>query len=371
MTWNHPRGIDPLVAHARAYEAKHGVRIEWEARSLEDFEAFPLDELAAKYDLMVIDHPHVGMAAASGCLLALDTVSREAELSALQGQTVGSSHETYQYRGHQWALAIDAATQVAAWRAGSLSPADRPGTWADVLALADARHVLCPLVPVHAMMCFYTLAANVDQPCATSGEQLIDRNAGAAVLDKLAGLAGRVPEACLKMNPIHVFELMTEDERYRYVPLIYGYVSYARDGFRKSRIEFGNIVGEKRGVCQGSALGGTGIAVSSKSKHRDAAVDIAFELASAAYQRKVYALSGGQPAHRAAWKDDAVNTQTHNFYRNTLTTLDSAYVRPRFDGYIAFQVQAGEIVQEAIRGMRQTATAVDRINQLFREAQKQ
>ena len=39
MTWNHPRGIDPLVAHAREYEARHGVRIEWDARSLEDFEA--------------------------------------------------------------------------------------------------------------------------------------------------------------------------------------------------------------------------------------------------------------------------------------------------------------------------------------------
>ena len=63
MTWNHPRGLDPLVAHARMWEQSRGVSVDWDARSLEDFEAFPLDELAGKYDLMVIDHPHVGMAA--------------------------------------------------------------------------------------------------------------------------------------------------------------------------------------------------------------------------------------------------------------------------------------------------------------------
>lgn len=370
MTWNHPRGIDPLVAHAREYERQHGVRIEWEARSLEEFEAFPLDELAAKYDLLVIDHPHVGMAAASGCLLPLDTVGRDAELKALEGNTVGRSHETYHYAGHQWALAIDAAAQVAAWRAGSLSPADRPACWADVLSLADSRCVLCPLAPVHAMMCFYTLSANAGEPCRTSGPLLVESDAGIRALEKLGSLAGRVPAECLKMNPIQVFEWMIEDDRYRYTPLIYGYVSYARDGFRKSRIEFGNICGEKHGVCHGSALGGTGVAVSVASKHRDASVTVAFELASAEVQRLLYASSGGQPAHREAWIRPEVNAQVSDFYLNTLLTLEAAYVRPRFDGYIGFQSQAGTIVQEAIRGGCDAGSAVDRINQLFAEAQK-
>src|SRR5439155_13375969 len=108
MTWNHPRGVDPLVAHARHAAARFGVDVAWDARSLEDFEAHPLDDLAARYDLMVIDHPHTGMAAASGCLLPLDGQGRDAELRALEGNTVGSSHESYNYAGRQWALAIDA-----------------------------------------------------------------------------------------------------------------------------------------------------------------------------------------------------------------------------------------------------------------------
>lgn len=367
MTWNHPRGVDPLVAHSRAYESAHDVRIEWEARSLEDFEAFPLDELAAKYDLMVIDHPHVGMAAASGCLLPLDAVGRDVELYAFAGQTVGGSHETYHYKGHQWALAIDAATQVAARRAGSMSI--WPTSFDEVIALAKEGRVLCPLAPVHAMMCFFTLSANVGQPCHASGDILIEFDAGIATLERIASLAQHVPVECFAMNPIHVFEKMIEEERFIYSPLIYGYVSYARDGFRKSWIEFGNIAGIEPGNVRGSALGGTGIAVSAASMHRDIAVAIAFDLASASAQKTLYAESGGQPAHREAWNDERVNHDTHDFYRNTISTLDGAYVRPRFGGYIAFQAQAGAIVQDAVRGKHGAASAVDRINQLFREAQ--
>ncbi|TIU26397.1 MAG: carbohydrate ABC transporter substrate-binding protein, partial [Mesorhizobium sp.] len=60
MTWNHPRGYDPMVACSRLWQEKTGVSIEWEKRSLQDFESFSVEELARAYDLIVIDHPHVG-----------------------------------------------------------------------------------------------------------------------------------------------------------------------------------------------------------------------------------------------------------------------------------------------------------------------
>src|SRR4051812_24568425 len=150
MTWNHPRAMDPLVAHAKQYQQADDVQITWDARSLEDFEAFPLDDLATKYDLMVIDHPHVGMAAASGCLLPLDVRP--------VGHTVGRSDESYFFAGRQWALAIDAAAQISVRRAGSV---DWPGDWEAVESLMRDGRVLCPLAPVHAMMCFFTLCANL------------------------------------------------------------------------------------------------------------------------------------------------------------------------------------------------------------------
>src|SRR3954463_10205382 len=71
ITWEHSRGFDPKVATAREYERTHpGVRIVWEHRSLQEFANGPVDNLAARYDLLVVDHPHMGAVARSGDLLA-------------------------------------------------------------------------------------------------------------------------------------------------------------------------------------------------------------------------------------------------------------------------------------------------------------
>src|SRR3546814_3327914 len=58
MTWDHARGYDPLVAASRAWAEAGGEAIAWDRRSLQDFESFPVEELARRYDLIVIDHPH-------------------------------------------------------------------------------------------------------------------------------------------------------------------------------------------------------------------------------------------------------------------------------------------------------------------------
>lgn len=77
MTWSHPRG--PMVACSAIWAGKTGITIEWDKRSLQDFESFPVEELARAYDLIVIDHPHVGQITHEGCLEPLDIPGREAE----------------------------------------------------------------------------------------------------------------------------------------------------------------------------------------------------------------------------------------------------------------------------------------------------
>src|SRR5262245_57939111 len=117
MTWDHTRGYDPMIATAAEYRRLHPeVQIQWEKRSLQAFADFPLGELAAKYDLIVIDHPHVGAAVNDDCLVALDAAGRDEELRTLSEQSLGISHASYNIDGHQWAVAIDAATQVASYR---------------------------------------------------------------------------------------------------------------------------------------------------------------------------------------------------------------------------------------------------------------
>jgi multiple sugar transport system substrate-binding protein len=368
MTWNHPRGVDPLVSHAHTFAAKHNIDITWDARTLEDFEEFPLDQLAAKYDLMVIDHPHVGMAAASGCLLPLDGIGRDDELAMLHGNTVGSANESYHYHGRQWALAIDAAAQVAARRVGSIS--DWPQSWPKVVELARHGHVLCPMAPVHTFTSFLAHCANIGHPCCDGGEVLVDPEIGRAVLERLCDFAALLPKFCFSLNPIGVLDRMSADERYAYSPLVFGYANYSRDGFRHTPLEFGEMPGLTANNHKGSTLGGTGIAVSARSAHRDAAIDIAFDLARAHTQRTIYAAAGGQPAHREAWNDPAVNAASRNFFANTITTLELAHTRPRFNGYVAYQSAAGRFISDCLRGQSSAAATVANLNEQFAKAQK-
>ena len=55
MTWSHPRGIDPLIACSDEWQRLTGTEIHWDKRSLQDFESYPVEELARQYDLIIID----------------------------------------------------------------------------------------------------------------------------------------------------------------------------------------------------------------------------------------------------------------------------------------------------------------------------
>jgi multiple sugar transport system substrate-binding protein len=157
MTWSHPRGYDPMVACSALWKEKTGVEITWDKRSLQDFESYPVEDLARRYDLIVIDHPHVGQITAEGCLVPLDVPGREAERQTLALGSVGKSYPSYEWQGRQWAFPIDAATQVQAWRPDLI--AAPPARWEEVVALARGGRVLLPLTPPHSLMTFFSLAA--------------------------------------------------------------------------------------------------------------------------------------------------------------------------------------------------------------------
>ncbi|PRX10621.1 UNVERIFIED_ORG: carbohydrate ABC transporter substrate-binding protein (CUT1 family) [Martelella mediterranea] len=368
MTWSHPRGYDPMVESAAEWQKKTGVSIEWDKRSLQDFESFPVEELARQYDLIVIDHPHVGQITAEDCLAPLDVAGREQERAALEKGSVGASYPSYSYNGRQWAFPIDAAAQVMAFRADLISAP--PDDWESLMALAAEGGILLPLRPPHNLMTFFTLAANAGTPCRNDGPgPLIALDGGIAVYERLAALAGMVPAENFAMDPIAVLEALAAPQPAAALsPYIYGYVNYAMDGFRPHRLTFTDIpaLGEN-GPC-GSALGGTGIAVSAFSAHRDAAIDYAYWVAGGNVQSGLYPQAGGQPGHDAGWRDDAVNAKTHDFYRNTRATLETSFLRPRHNGYMRFQQQAAEALNDFLRDGATAHAAITRINSLFEES---
>lgn len=363
MTWDHPRGYDPLAAASSAWTAMGGEAIEWDRRSLQDFESYPVEELARRYDLIVIDHPHVGQVADAGCLAALDALCDADALAAIAAGSVGGSYESYNWGGRQWALPIDAAAQVQAWVPGRI--AAPLGDWDSVLRLARTGRVALPLRPPHSLMSLFTLSGLAGVTLPVDGDALFP-DAARIAYDRLAELAALVDADSYAQDPIAVFEAMAlPDSPLAVSPLIYGYVSYALDGFRPARIAFADLPAADP---RGSALGGTGIAVSALGKAPEHAAAFAQWVAGGAVQRGLYAGAGGQPAHADAWSDDAVNAPVAGFYAGTRRTLDRAWLRPRHTGYMAFQHAASERLNVALRAGEDAGSALAALNALFRES---
>lgn len=367
MTWDHARGLDPMLATSAAYAAAHpGVQITWEKRSLQAFADRPIAEMAETYDLMVIDHPHVGEVARQGNLLALDGL-RDAEMAALATGSVGLSHPSYAFAGRQWALAIDTATPVACLRPDLLDHA--PKLWSQVLDLARTGHVGFALIPINALMTFFGMAKNLSYAVAEDPAQLIAADAGAHVLGLLREITALMDRRCLTLDPIGIYEWMGRNaEAPAYAPYGYGYTNYSRQGYCRFPLHFHDAPGILAPSPRGTVLGGTGIAVSAFTKHPETAIDYAFWIAGADCQKGLFTTAGGQPAHAAAWDDDACNALTANFFCNTRETLNTAWLRPRYDGYMALQDRAGDIIHACLRGDAAEAATLAALDQAYRES---
>lgn len=371
MTWSHPRGYDPMVACAALWKEKAGVEIHWDKRSLQDFESFPVEELARQYDLIVIDHPHVGQITEEGCLAPLDVAGREEDRRLLAAGSVGLSYPSYQWKGRQWAFPIDAAAQVQAYRPDLIECA--PERWEDAVKHARQSRVALPLRPPHSLMCFYTLAANLGHACTNDRPgPLIEDQAGQDIYELLLELAGLVAPSCFEADPITISEEMAaEGTRIAISPLIYGYVNYAMDGFRRHHLAFADIPSAGPNGPAGSAIGGTGIAVSAFGANRDAAIDFAYWIASSEIQSGPFPAAGGQPGHAAGWEDDTVNAATGDFYRATRRTVEQGWLRPRHTGYMPFQEAASERLNQGLRRRENAASVVADLNRMFLESFKQ
>jgi multiple sugar transport system substrate-binding protein len=374
MTWNHDRGLAPLLATAARWSETHpDIRIEWEARSLQGFADHPIRGLAEEFDLLVLDHPFMGTVATGGYLVPLDTHIAPEVLSSLRSETVGASHESYFYQGHQWALAIDAAAQVAGYRPDLLEAAGVavPSTWDEVFELAPIRKgfVTAPLLPVDSFCSFLTLCTSFGEtPFAAGSGQVVGKQAGQSALQQLQALGEFAVKEAQQMNPIAVWERMSTSDEIAYCPIAFGYSNYARPGYRRAPIHFTNIPSRPPRGPAGSVLGGAGLAISARCQELSAAVDYAVWVASAECQKTIYVRSGGQPGNRKAWIDPLVNEISNHFFAATLPTLEQAFLRPRFAGVVEFQTQASFLISDFLQGKQSSAATLDRLDECFRKA---
>jgi len=373
LTWDHPRAYRPLEAFAQSCPQ---LQVRWDRQSLADFEARPIATLAQRYDLMIIDHPGLGAAIAAQALQPLDGLVPAEQLAAWQAGSAGPTWASYTVssktvpsntlpsnRGtaQQWAVPIDAATQVSVLRpdlAGAV-----PRDWAGVPAMARQHRAALCLGGPHAFLTLLGMCASA-RPGPPS-DPLLHPGDAAAAIEILRAVWREADQEISVGDPITVHEAMAAGT-IAYCPLAYGYASYARPQPGRHALAWADAPGFGS-TRPGTVLGGTGLAVSAP-RRPDPAEVLRFLTAFLApeVQTGLVPAQAGQPALAAAWHSAAVDQAWGRYYSSTRRSLSAAWVRPRADGWIPLQDQASALVRAAITGEVSAAETITQINARYR-----
>ena len=372
IAWDHSRAYPPLIATAQRYEETHpGVRIHWQKRTLDEFGHAPVDVLAQKFDLIVIDHPWAGFCFEKNLVCDLKSLVPTDALSSLEKNSIGQTFNSYVWREKILALPIDAATPAPSWRPDLLERAgiQPPQTWAESVALAQRKLAVMSGFNADLFLHFVMLVKALGaEPCADH-EKIAPREIMRQALELLRELTAPMSREIFTMNPIQVAERMTTTDDFAWNAFAYTYNNYARSGFAPRRLRFGNLISLKPGGPRlRSVLGGTGIAISANCKNLAAAADYASFTAAGTTQKSIYVQAGGQPSHCAAWDDALADQLCGGFFSSTRTTQTEAIVRPRYSGYVALQTAGGIALQEHLRDGCGLDTTLEKLDSLYRES---
>jgi multiple sugar transport system substrate-binding protein len=363
LTWDHPRGYNALAEAARRVNAdRSDPLIHWDKQPLEGFESAPITDLTARYDLVVLDHPHIGEAVAEACLIPLEDLYPQAQIDRWAAQSVGQSFASYRWNGKHWALPLDVATQVMARRADRIGAP--PETWEEVEEVASTHPVGLSLGGPHAFLNLISMAAAEGDVIA--GSDMLSDAAALPALARLRRLHDLAPRGTTMLNPIALLEAMGHGDDIALVPLIFGYVTYARAGWAPHPVAFSDSIRAGRG--KGGVLGGTGIAFSARGRPSEALLAHTATLMEPDTQAGLIPEYGGQPSARSAWQSDAVNEAWGKFYRDTLVTAECALLRPRFDGFPAFTNAASARLRYAFSEGEDEERTLAAICELWRDA---
>lgn len=371
ITWNHSRFYTPLVAAAQRYHELHpDVVIIWDKTAVGNLPSVSPNKDLHGYDLLVIDHPHLGSGIERG-LLPLDTMLPEQVITERAKSSSGVSHASYQYNGHQWALAVDTSATVACYREDLMDAhgVQLPSIWKEVISLAAAGRVAVPSFPEdlvdYFFACCKALAGNSFRP----SDELVGSDTGQAVLSLLRSLWRFIDKRFFSMGPVQVAECLSAEDTYWYCPFTDGYINYARRGYAKHPLCFSDVVGlEAAGQRLPTVLGGAGLAISATSLHHTEALDFVTWVTAPDVQSGLYAETGGQPALRKAWESTWINLSCGNFFANTLQALDRAQMKPRYNGYMFFRKSAGEPLSRFLANGGNPEDVLKEMNAVYRES---
>jgi multiple sugar transport system substrate-binding protein len=368
-TWAHARSVAPLAAASQWFADGHpGLSVTWSGHTARQFGEGPVEPLADEFDLVCIDHPHVGHLSESGAFLpASDHLAAEV-LAERERASAGRSFESYRYGGKQWAIPIDAACTMAAWSpakcgaSGIRMPVDLDD--ACRLAADHPGSVIQPFSRMTTTALFFAISASL----SNQGPQRLDAR---AFPDALATL-GRIFSAMhgghgFGLGSIEAMALLMRDSSpVACVPFAYPYACFARSDLLRSPLRYAAHPRLAHDLALSGVLGGAGIAVSTKSKTPSLAFELVTWLTSAECQSTFIAACLGQPADRCAWSAGTVDSLTGGFYSATLPLLDAAWLRPTDRDFQRIQSRLADVLCHWLIGASSSGETGAMVDQLLK-----
>lgn len=337
VAWAHRRCWGPLDADVQNSE----IPVRWNRRSLFSFGEGDLGEFTDNNDLIIYDHPFVGDVCDRRLMLDLRQFLSADDISMLERNQVGLSYQSYHFNGGIWALPIDAAATMAAWRPDLMDGLDvkPPNTLDDVFELARHARELGKWVawaakPTDLFCTYISMMASLGFEVGHEDGPFAPRELSADVIEKMRDLRAMVHPNSARWNPIQLFDYMASNDDVIYTPYAFNYVNYSSAPDR--RLVFGaspRMVSDRpaRGL-----LGGAGIGISAKSRNPEAAFAYAMHLIDPAFQASDYVANGGQPGMRSAWMSPECDKMTNGFFSDCLQPMDAAFLRPNIPGFVSF-----------------------------------
>ncbi|BCL68783.1 membrane protein [Vibrio nigripulchritudo] len=350
LTWDHPRGYQALQTSLDWQDCPVA---QWDIQPLSGFEETPLEELADQYDLLVIDHPHLGQAVESQCLQPLDMLFSPMWLEELKTSCIGLSAQSYWYDSHCWALPLDASSQIMAYQKQAEDAVLGLGGWQDLIK-GNLKYQLCLAGP-HPTLQLLAMTLSLD-PSLKSDALFIPEDEGVESLDLFKSVFKNSIEPSRVLNPIELLDTLSRSDSLDLCPFVYGYVNYSTES---SNLCVTSPIGGE------SILGGTGIAITQRCTVNNDLLIYLKKLLSPNIQSAFIPNNGGQPSFQSAWSEANINQNSNDFYQNAFSTVNGAHLRPRHPGYTHFQDKAAHLIRHSLFHSEPSRYTIKKINQLY------
>lgn len=339
LAWENLWHSDTLTALSRLFELMHkDYQLEWSFMDLTCYNDEVFRNKLSGYDLLLMKNRHMATIGPMALLTTLEEVLETEIMEHHWQQIMGRGFSAFSYDGHQYGIPFTSTAFVCGSRKDLLDNLGLPlpNTWEEVInlgkALPEGKKIMLALKEANVFDIFRCILGHFlpgEGCCGKHGIKIGEVEQTLQLLEQLLVLTG--PEA-LSMSMTDLYSEMSAGEAIVYTPMVIGNANYAKDGFRKHLIDFGDIPRYQE-VAASSIFFASGIGILRDSHQKAPAKAFLNMVLSKDVQRHMVVDFDGHPIYTQYWKDKSNNQKTNQYFNRVRETVNMAVNLSEHNGY--------------------------------------